>query len=810
MSTSSIDRKAVALEFARMGIPVFPLAQGSKSPRKYSGGHHDATTDEVTITKWWTENPRYNIGIRPGRLPNGKYLCVIDLDVKHGKDGVSFFKAWCQENGIDYEALIHSTLVVRTASGGLHIYVVSDVPLKNGANVLGEACGVDTRSNDRGYAVAPGSTADGEYTVAHDADDFATAPQRFIDALRVGETKEPTKPADKTVPADVDQDRAEKRAIYYLSNEAPIAIEGLGGDETTYKVAARCKDFGLTVEHTIDVMGRVWNPRAQPPWTLEDLRTKVANAFSYGVEPIGVAAPEVQFPPVELDEADDTTKYCFKKDWSDTGNKNVFVSESRGNWRYVPETNTGLWWSQKHWKEDRAHKYVTRVAVRVAEYYRAEIERRKQDLPNKAGDARKAEEKTIANLEAWERTCRNRNGTGGILNMIAMAKTDERVLLELEQLDVSRHLMGVQNGVVDLRTGKLCQAPRDAYITKQSPIKFDPDAKAPLWERVIAEVTGVPGRSKDEWEPQPEVAAYLHRYAGYMATGETSLQKFSMWVGNGANGKSVVADILLSIYGDYGWVASPDLLIQPSFIGDAERATPGLAALVGKRAVFCSEGRPGQKLDMGVVKRHTGEEKLTCRRLHGAPFSFVVHHKLAYLTNVVPALEHVDEASIGRMHILEFLRTWNRSAHTDSNPLWPDADPDLKKKLLAEAPGILARIVTEARRYYEDGLTPPSQVRAKTQGYIHSQDGFGQWLREACERRSDGQAGWTAAKEALSRYNAFATENEYVTMTPNAFSAAIGRHHIGQKKTRTGVQYGIKILIQDFQPVVGSNNPFED
>jgi P4 family phage/plasmid primase-like protien len=802
-----MNRKEIALEFCKLGVPVFPVTPGCKFPPKFEGWQKWATTDAAKAKAHWDLYPDDNLGLFMDRLPNGKYLNIVDLDIGENKNGIQLFQEWCKTHDVDYAALLQSTLVIRTISGGIHIYLTSDVPIHQGTNVLGP--GIDTRCNAKGYGVGPTSVVQGKaYTVLHspDTDDFAPMPSALVEVLKEGRVKESSKVPPTQPPITIDANRAESRAVHYLEHEAPLAIEGLGGDETTYKVAAICKDYGVEREGTIALMARYWNDRCSPPWDESQLATKVNNAYGYGKDPIGVSAPEVQFPPIEVDD-DEPTKYSFKKDWSDTGNKNVLVSESRGDLRYVPETDSFIHWTKKHWKEDRAHKKATQAAARVAEYYRAQIDTRRQALQNLADGARKDEEKAIAHLESWERTCRNRNGTGGILNMLAMAKTDERVIVELEKLDVSRHLLGVQNGVVDLRTGLLCEAPREAYITKQSAYPFNPGAVSPLWDRIVGEVTGVPGRSKGEWTPQPEMAGYLHRLLGYLLTGETKEQKFFIWNGSGANGKSLLVDVVLSILGDYGWVASPDLLIQPSFIGDAERATPGIAALVGKRAVFCSEGRPGQKLDMGVVKRHTGEESLTCRRLHGSPFTYPVHHKLTYLTNVVPALDHVDEASVGRLHILPFLRTWNRPGHTEPNARIPDADPDLKKKLLAEAPGILARMVAEARRYYEDGLIPPPQVRAKTQAYIASQDGFSQWVEHSCERRAEGQLGWTAAKLALGHYNRFAIENEFLTMTPNAFAAAVARHRIGQKKTRTGMTYGIKILVQDFEPVTEAVEP---
>jgi Bifunctional DNA primase/polymerase, N-terminal len=56
--------------YARQGIPVFPLAPGTKVPlisAEHGGrGLHDATTDVSRIDAWWTACPAANIGLRTG------------------------------------------------------------------------------------------------------------------------------------------------------------------------------------------------------------------------------------------------------------------------------------------------------------------------------------------------------------------------------------------------------------------------------------------------------------------------------------------------------------------------------------------------------------------------------------------------------------------------------------------------------------------------------------------------------------------------------------------------------------------------
>ena len=70
-----------ALEYAKNGFYVFPLAVNSKLPAIAGGkGHNDATTDLNQIRAWWKDN-EYNIGIACGSKSN---LSVIDLDGKQG------------------------------------------------------------------------------------------------------------------------------------------------------------------------------------------------------------------------------------------------------------------------------------------------------------------------------------------------------------------------------------------------------------------------------------------------------------------------------------------------------------------------------------------------------------------------------------------------------------------------------------------------------------------------------------------------------------------------------------------------------
>jgi hypothetical protein len=74
----SADHRTHALALARGGWEVLPLR--GKAPLLRGGrGVLDATSDPVTVDRWWTEHPTANIG---GRVPEG--VVVVDVDPRAG------------------------------------------------------------------------------------------------------------------------------------------------------------------------------------------------------------------------------------------------------------------------------------------------------------------------------------------------------------------------------------------------------------------------------------------------------------------------------------------------------------------------------------------------------------------------------------------------------------------------------------------------------------------------------------------------------------------------------------------------------
>lgn len=200
----------VALWLAARGMPVHPLAPGTKTPAgncaacreqqhapadcpctargRWCHGFHAATTDAAVIRDWWRQEPGFGVAVscgpaglvvidvdtHPAELPErGRLLPGIPIDDRVDLTGL--------RSGYDTLALLAAvrrrpdpaqdtaTLRVRTPSGGLHIWYRAPLggPAIRSSTGTGSrtalAWQVDVRATG-GYIVAPGTrTAHGTY-----------------------------------------------------------------------------------------------------------------------------------------------------------------------------------------------------------------------------------------------------------------------------------------------------------------------------------------------------------------------------------------------------------------------------------------------------------------------------------------------------------------------------------------------------------------------------------------------------------------------------------------------------------------------
>jgi hypothetical protein len=257
-------RHEAARELAAQRVPVFPCIAGDKIPAT-EHGFQNASTDLEQIDLWWAEAD-YNVAFSP----EAAGLCVIDIDNED---------TW---KGLELEHGDVPTYAVRTPSGGLHLYYRGSLP--SSASKLGK--GIDTRGRG-GYVLVPPSSVNGAPYTVKSALPYADIPDWIAPNFSMSRPARATsKGADLDHPASLERARA--RVAHYVAR-GDVAIEGQGGNDRTYRLAAELGDLGLSEAGVWEVIAP-WNEACQPPWEDWELAPIIASAQRNRQNDIGCLA----------------------------------------------------------------------------------------------------------------------------------------------------------------------------------------------------------------------------------------------------------------------------------------------------------------------------------------------------------------------------------------------------------------------------------------------------------------------------------------------------------------------------------------
>jgi putative DNA primase/helicase len=296
---------------------------------------------------------------------------------------------------------------------------------------------------------------------------------------------------------------------------------------------------------------------------------------------------------------------------------------------------------------------------------------------------------------------------GKIKSMISLAQSEPGIPVLPEEMDISKDLLNVLNGTIDLRTGELRDHRREDLITKIAPVEYVPGAAAPTWDATLERAL-----------PSAEVRGFFKKLCGYAFSGDTSEHVLPVLYGTGANGKSTVLNALLAAAGDYGTQAAPDLLIAKKGSHPTE-----LADLFGMRFVASIEVEDGRRLAESLVKQLTGGDRVKARKMRQDFWEFEPSHKVFMAVNSKPEVRGNDTAIWRRIRLIPFTETI------------PPAEQDkgLPKKLRSELGGILAWAVEGCLEWRREGLQAPEEVRKATGQYRSEMDVVGAFLQDECE-----------------------------------------------------------------------------
>lgn len=640
----------------------------------------------------------------------------------------------------------------KTAKGEHWYYRYPGVPVRNKARIRTseQTIAVDVRG-DGGYVVAP--TAKHATGVIYER----IGPWPPVEALPALDPSwlEPDDGQQSTHVAAVaprpvrdSRERLIARARAYLAR-TPGAIAGQGGDTHTFQVACRIvRGFQLDEGDARMLLGE-WNAKCVPPWSDRELDTKIHSALKNGREPFGARAAE---PPPERPHDSSPPPETPRKAFplTDTGNAEAFSAWFGDQVRYDFTRRKFYVW--------RGHRFELDADGDVERLARDTVRRRAQLASEiEESDLRERVKKWALSSES----------SGRLDAMLKLTRSMRPIAEAGNSWDRDPWLLGVPNGVIDLRTGVLRDGHQEDRVTLCAGVPFNPAAECPTWERVVSDI----------FNDDRELVAHVQKAFGYSLTGLTTEQ--CLWVlhGTGANGKSTLVNAVRTVVGEYGHVMPFGTMLGA---GNRMDQTNDIAALQGRRLVVASEANEGARFDEARIKQLTGGDTVTARYLYGEFFEFVPVAKFFLSTNHRPNVRDNTHSFWRRLRLLPFTRTF------PTNPsLWDD--------LLEEAPGILAWAVRGCLLWQAEGLGTPAAVCEATDSYQQDTDPISDFIAEECDVDAEAEVTATALYDAYQQWadRRRLTEKERLTQT------AFGRKAADRwKKTRvsTGVVYfGVRL-----------------
>lgn len=371
---------------------------------------------------------------------------------------------------------------------------------------------------------------------------------------------------------------------------------------------------------------------------------------------------------------------------------------------------------------------------------------------------------------------RSTGNTGKIDALVKEASVGRAV--PVEKLDVEPLLLNVRNGILKFtvdqggdgssRTARVELLPhdRDALLTKMAQVDYDPEATCPGFDAFLAEV-----------QPISVMQRFLARWFGLSMTGLTGEQKMAFHYGSGANGKSVMADLMARLLDDYSATAKIESLTGQNRRSGSE-ATPDMMPLVGARFVRASEPDENKPLQEARIKEWTGGEPIMIRALMSDFIEYSPIFKLSMSGNHKPRIDGTDDGIWRRMMLVE----WNVQIPEERR------DRNLVNKLLNEAPGVLNWLVAGLLDYLEAGLQVPDLVLEATKEYRADSDPYGQFLQECCVVSADDRDS-ISAKDLTDAMNFWLVESGKGTYRPGTIARKLKEKAGRWRSPTTGLMF---------------------
>lgn len=336
----------------------------------------------------------------------------------------------------------------------------------------------------------------------------------------------------------------------------------------------------------------------------------------------------------------------------------------------------------------------------------------------------------------------------------------------LQEFDAEIHLFGVENGVIELATGVFRSGRAEDLITKTAAVKYDPNARCPEFEKFIAEIM----------LGQQDLIDYLQTMIGYFLLGDNPENLILFLLGRGANGKTVLLNVIESLFGAYANAIPITVMIK------TQRETVGddIMSIVGYRLLTSRELEKDDRMNAAKIKRLVGNDSESARHLYSEHERVRVKGKFVIATNEIPKIEDRSNGFWRRFKVIPFLRIFQEE----------EQNKRYEELLLQEKAGILNWALAGYHQYVQQGLVEPEtcrKLKADIRGEVNPVEDFiSQYYEPSAAER-------VGARSLHAHYTEWAEKTPHApTLSERRLAAELLKLGIARYRPQ-GTCYGLKL-----------------
>lgn len=352
------------------------------------------------------------------------------------------------------------------------------------------------------------------------------------------------------------------------------------------------------------------------------------------------------------------------------------------------------------------------------------------------------------------------------------------------KMNMNRNLFAFTNKVYDLTLGKERDILPTDYISITTGYAYPESSN----KQIRAEInTLLYGMFECE-----DTKMYLLQVLASCLLGNNKFEEFYIFTGSGGNGKGVLNDLLRYVFGDYYISVDVSLFTKP--VDKRDQPVPALVEAQYKRVMITTEPEKEDKLQVGLIKKISGNDVVEARTLHSKTIvKYVPQYKTILQANAIPKLNKIDGGVSRRLRVIHFPFKFVDENSIDANKNNRLGDSDVKDKKCRSLEWrnefCLMLFDTYEKVKHMKVLVQPADVKGATCEYMDDNDPIKTWL----------ESKYTITKSEKDLINAtelkqaFLMDTSTEKMSDMDFKAMMSLNNIQSKKTKTcNVYYGLR------------------